>query len=98
MKHKFSYNSCTEAMEALNHCLTKDFESNSIHEVDFWIREFIRDSDEDMAWLFSAVQNIGFGNLEVGKWFAIQAVYPELWTKRSHSLIKSFKTAFEDLS
>jgi hypothetical protein len=84
-------------MEALNHCLTKDFEKSSIHEVDFWTREFIRDSDEDLNWLFLAIEKIGFDHSIMRRWFAIDAQNTEKLTKLSHSLIEFVASAFGDI-
>jgi hypothetical protein len=97
MKNEYSYGTREEAMDALNDCLILDFRWGSEHEVDFWLREFIRGSDDDMDWMISAIYSIGIEYEIIWKWFFIQDKYPEIWTNESHNLISALAGIFEKL-
>jgi hypothetical protein len=94
MKNKFKYNTCVEAMDALVLSLEVDFKWESIEEVDFWLREFIRDKSNDNDYLNTVINMIGHDYWAIKQWFFIQDSNQKLWTNKSFSLIKLWANSF----
>lgn len=91
MKNKFHYDSQEQALEAFIGSFKNDFE-NIIYEVDYWLRELIRDSPDDENWVNGFLTYVGkhFENdfQPTLAWFNIEVKHPQLWTSKSYSLIK----------
>ncbi len=91
----FRYNSQEEAFEALISSLDDDFIWDSYDEVDFWIREFLRDQENDEDWVNSAIGIIGNEYYMIKAWFNSQTEREELWSNTSFDLIKMFANSFD---
>ena len=91
----FRYDSQEEAFEALISRINEDFIWDSYDEVDFWMREFIRDQDNDVDWVNSAIDIIGDEYYVIKAWFNSQTEREELWSETSFDLIEMFANSFD---
>jgi hypothetical protein len=91
----FIYDSQQEAFEGLTSSLTEDFIWDSYDEIDFWMKEFIRDQGKDEEWVNSAINEIGNGYYMIKAWFNSQTEREELWSETSFDLIKMFANSFD---
>jgi len=91
----FSYDSQEEAFEGLSSSLTEDFIWDSYDEIDFWMKEFIRDQEKDEEWVSSAINEIGNEYYMIKAWFNSQTEREELWSETSFELIKMFANSFD---
>jgi hypothetical protein len=94
MKNKFKYNTCLEAMDALVLSLKTDFKWESIEEVDFWLREFLRNKRNDNDYLNTVINMIGHDYWAIKQWFFIQESNKALWKNKSFSLIELWAAEF----
>lgn len=67
-----------------------DFDWDSIEQMDFWLKEFLRGNEEDIDWMNAVVNAIGHECYAVKQWFLYQSDYPELWPKKCFKIIKGF--------
>jgi hypothetical protein len=72
-----------------------DFYWDSIEQIDFWLKEFLRGNEEDIDWMNDAVNAIGHDYYAIKQWFMFQSDYPELWPKKCFEIIKVFSSAFK---
>lgn len=90
----YCYNSQEEAFEALTSSLDGEFIWDSYDEIDFWMKEFIRDQEKDEEWVNSAINEIGNEYYMIKAWFNSQTEREELWGNKSFDLIKMFANSF----
>lgn len=96
MKTKYKYTTAQEAYVALNNELNNSyFDWDSMKQIDFWLKEFIREDEEDLAWLNLAVNSISHDCITIEMWFYNQSQYPELWSEKSFKLIEAFSDAYK---
>jgi hypothetical protein len=102
MKREFHYDTCQNAYEALiknlnnRGDLEEDFDWDSIEQIDFWLNEFIRDTDEDLNWLNNVINLIGHECSTIKYWFSIQAEDSDSRTDSSFKLICRLDLALND--
>lgn len=91
----FIYDSQEEAFEGLTSSLADDFIWDSYDEIDFWMKEFIRDQEKDEKWVNSAINEIGNEYYMIKAWFNSQTEREELWSETSFELIQMFADSFD---
>lgn len=94
--NKFHYKTHQEALDALNKSLHWDFEWES-REIDFWIREFLRDTPTDNLWLNAVVNNIGHDSPEIKHWFIEQSELPQSWSQTNFETINLFSDLYKSI-
>jgi hypothetical protein len=92
IRNEFDFKTHQEAYVAL----LQETAIDSLEKADYWLREFIRDSSEDLAWLNSAMHEIGIENVYVKHWFFYQVNLSRFWTKESYDLIVVWAGALTD--
>jgi hypothetical protein len=91
----FAYESQEEAFDELISSLDEDFIWDSYDEIDFWMKEFIRDQKSDLDWVNSAINIIGHDYYMIKAWFNTQTNRKEFWSNTSFNLIKMFSNSFD---
>lgn len=83
IRDEFDFKTHKEAYVALS----QEADVDSLEEVDYWLREFIRYSSDDHAWINKAINAIGRKNVYVKHWFIYQVNLSRFWKKESYDLI-----------
>lgn len=94
--NRFHYKTRKDANNALIISLNSDFDWESITLIDFWFREFLRDTPEDIGWLNVVINNIGHDCGPIGHWFMTQSQLPDSWSKTTFETIKLFSALYKE--
>lgn len=89
------YDTQEEAFERLKASLNEDFVWDSFDEINFWMKEFIRDQESDKDWVNSAINIIGHDYYITKAWFKTQTKREEFWSKTSFDLINMIANSFD---
>lgn len=94
--NKFRYETHQHALDAFNRSFNWDFDFE-LREIDFWMREFLRDTPTDNDWLNLVVNKIGHECPEIKYWFIQQFEFPQSWSKTNFETITMFSDFYKSI-
>ncbi|WP_432220938.1 hypothetical protein ACRASX_08840 [Flavobacterium sp. TMP13] len=91
MKKKFQFRTRKDAFRAL---LQSSCQFNTQQQVDYWFKEFMRNTLEDEYWVFRLLFFIGSNNFIIEDWFANEVKNKSNWSLNCYYLIEKIDSFY----